>query len=80
MYFIKFSTSSCMKLDFVIIDADVDTLYGLINITFSSSTSPFLDSNLHSSSLCESCISQILSFMYLFSHPLYLSNSSANIL
>ena len=58
MYFIKLSTSSSIKLDFVDDDMDLDILYSLIKITsLSSTTPPLSDSLLCSSSLYSSYIS-----------------------
>ena len=54
IYFVKFSTSSCIKLDSVI-DVDMNTLYNLIKITSLSSTFP--SSFFYSLSLYNSCIS-----------------------
>ena len=80
MYFIKLLTLSFMKLNFIVDDVDLDTLYGLINMTSSSSSLPSFDSLFCSTSLYNSCISQMLLSTYWFPHPLYVSNLLANIL
>ena len=74
IYIIRLLTLLCMKFDFVIDDADLDILYGLIKII------SLFDSFFCSISLYSSCIFQILLLMYWFPHLLYVSNLSANIL
>ena len=81
MYFIRLAISSSMKLDFVVDNTNLDTLYSLIKITSSSSTTPPLfDSLFYSSFLYSFCISWMLLTTYLFPYPPYASNSSANII
>jgi len=53
MYYLRFLISSYIKLDLVIV---VDSSYGLINITSSSSILSLFNS-FYSSSLYNSCIS-----------------------
>jgi len=79
MYFMRLLTSSFIKLDFVVDNVNSSTSYGLIKITSSSSTLPFLNFILCSSSLYRSYISQMLSSTYWFPCSLYVSNLSANI-
>ena len=57
MYFIRLSTVSSMKLNFVVDDINLDISYGLIKITSSSSTLSLFDSFFCSISLYSSCIS-----------------------
>jgi len=66
-------------VNFAIDDMDLDTLYGLIKITFLSSTLHLFDSFFYFLSLYRSCIFLILSFTYWFLYSLYTPNSSANI-
>jgi len=80
IYYSRFLISSCMKLDSVVLNVVVNTSYGLINITSSSSTVPLPSSFFCSLSLYKSWISLMLSSMYLFSYSLYVSNLLANIL
>ena len=81
IYFIRLFTLLSMKLNVVVNDVNLDTLYGLIKITSSSSTTPPLfNFFICSLFLYNSWIFQILLSTYWFPHSLYISNSSASIL
>ena len=82
IYRSKLLISSYMKLVLVVLfvlDVVVVILYSLNNTTSLSTISCFLDFFLCSLSLYKSCISLMLSSMYLFPFPLYASNLSASI-